>query len=294
MTIYRLWVLSLNGQRLIYSRYFPHLEKQDNFTFPSISANEFLRSVFASLGLDYANSIPASSTSTLSNVDYDYGKLSRSSSSASSSSLNSLISTSTSLSNRTKGPDGATVADSSISSGFSVFHNYLPLIVCRFMNNPRDNMSLAMGEHHHHPKTPYIDLILLVFEKNGHLFICCPRLVSHLSTINIDNNYEQLLLEEQNISLSYSALQLISSSFFTHNKSVKQLEIFVSNCMPFGTLINDGLRLKQSLLTLEKKADKLSPSLYPLLFKPFLETLQALISTQSRLYLAHLLSNVRL
>lgn len=158
------------------------------------------------------------------------------------------MSTSTSTS---KSRLGSETGDLAMTSDLTALHNYLPLIVCRFLNNPRDVNLLD-----EHQKFAYIDLILLVFEKNGYLFLCCPRLTSNtsLSALNIDSHFEQLLLEEQNISLSYSALQLISSSFFAQSKSIKHLEIFITKCMPFGKLLKDGADLMKQ--PIDRKADK--------------------------------------
>lgn len=143
------------------------------------------------------------------------------------------------------------------SSSFSALYNYLPLIVCRFMNSPRENVmtNSASEAEFTQQKLAYVDLLLLVFEKNGHLFLALPRLTSghHLSqpspggVENIGAFYEQLLLEELNISLAYSALQLLSTSFFAGGKSVKQLEVVVSTCLPFGTLIKDGAELRSMI-----------------------------------------------
>lgn len=143
------------------------------------------------------------------------------------------------------------------SSSFSALYNYLPLIVCRFMNSPRENAmtNSASEAEFTQQKLAYVDLLLLVFEKNGHLFLALPRLTSghHLSqpspggVENIGAFYEQLLLEELNISLAYSALQLLSTSFFAAGKSVKQLEVVVSTCLPFGTLIKDGAELRSMI-----------------------------------------------
>ncbi|KAI2808211.1 hypothetical protein BLOT_006153 [Blomia tropicalis] len=259
MTIYRIWVISLSNHKLIYSRHFPHVEKRDDFIFPIITYHDFLRSLFSSLGIEYQQQSKTNQTkeyhqsnATISNIDsIEYSsQLSRSSSSCS---LSSVYSSSTIMSSIVGGGRFSTASGESnldkmiTSSTHSDLFNYLPLIVCRFMNNPPDMMSSMTSSvliEEHQKQLAYVDLVLLVYEKNGYLFVCCPRLVSsfNMSAINDDQTYEQLLLEEDNISLSYSALQLISSTYFKEHKSIKHLELFISSSMPFGTLIKDKLK----------------------------------------------------
>lgn len=302
MTIYRIWVISLTSgsanqlpqSKLIYTRHFPHLERRDCFTFPSITSADFLRSVFASLGIDQfsttatptatlvgtgglRSSTMYGSNATLSSsaaqnssftADTSLSRMSTmstgggSSSHGSSGSLNSILSTATTNTTSTRGPgllssdQHPTFGDSSMTNT-SALHNYLPLIVCRFMNSPRENAEEFQQQQ---TKLAYVDLLLLVFEKSGHLFLALPRLTSssghyHLNDVTSTEYYEQLLLEETNISLAYSALQLLATSFFAASKSVKSLEVVVSSCMPFGTLIKDGAELR-SVINAEEEVRK--------------------------------------
>ena len=124
-----------------------------------------------------------------------------------------------------------------------VLYNHLPLVICNFLNQrSQDGMSCSMSSEDN-PKSLTVKILMLVYEQNGFLFVCCPRLVTQNGslTLNIDQCFDcdKLLLEEQNISLAYSTLNLMGSIFVNEGKSIQSLELFIIDYMPFGTLINN-------------------------------------------------------
>lgn len=274
MTIYRLWLISLADKKILYSKFFPNLEKKDGYTFPLITAQEFIKCLYISLGIDNQSistnnakktkesnlNISTSSSSSFENQDnfsqYSRDRRSSSSSSCSLSSLSSMMSNTTvntiaTVSRQTSQMDSST--ESSIIKEYLCLYNHLPLIVCPLVNMRKQrersismsSSSISHEDIHRTSKSGLVDnLILLVYEHQGYLFVCCPRIsqksqLELIKTINHDHcdANEKLLLQEPNISLSYTILHMISSMFFAKNKSSRSMELFITSYMPFGTLI---------------------------------------------------------
>lgn len=245
MAIYRLWLLSLNDNSIIYSRYFPHIEKKDGFSFPWITPQEFMKCLYVSLGLEInENSLKNKLESNLNIFPSDDESsslkyLKDQSSSSSSCSLNSLISLVSNSTMNTSNISKQNLLDSSetnIMKEHICLYNHLPLIICPIVN---------IREYKHssdETKKAGIDnLIMLVYEQNRYLFVCCPRLMKKNGEITTKYNdcfeNEKLIVEEHSISLSYTILHMIASMFFLKNKSIVEIERFISTFMPFGNLI---------------------------------------------------------
>ncbi|KAH9412500.1 putative rRNA-processing protein EBP2 [Dermatophagoides pteronyssinus] len=149
-----------------------------------------------------------------------------------------------------------------LSLEYLCLYNHLPLIICPLVNmrKQRQENSMTMSSsfnEDHRSKSGLVDnLILLVYENQGYLFVCCPRISQKSQSEFLKTNHdhcdvnEKLLLQEPNISLSYTILHMISSMFFAKNKSLRSLELFISSYMPFGTLIKT--KSDQDILLLSK------------------------------------------
>src|SRR6218665_816969 len=142
-------------------------------------------------------------------------------SAGSNDSLNSLMSTNTIASNASSMTRDKKEVLSSEFEDFDFISapNFLPIITCRFVTKPRENQE---------NRSLYIDLNLVVFEVRGYLFVASPQLSpSTHSSRNRATTFEELFLEEQNISLTYSTLQAISHQYFDSGRNLKSLEVFI-------------------------------------------------------------------
>lgn len=284
MTLYRLWLISLVDEKILYSKFFPHQEKKDGYTFPLITSQEFIKCLYLSLGIDNnqifsktnskktkESNLNLSTSSSFENPDnisqYSRDRRSSLSSSSSSCSLSSMMSSTTlntiaTVSRQTSMDSTAQLSESSVLKEYLCLYNHLPLIICPLVNmrKQRQENSMTMSSsfnEDHRSKSGLVDnLILLVYENQGYLFVCCPRISQKSQSEFLKTNHdhcdvnEKLLLQEPNISLSYTILHMISSMFFAKNKSLRSLELFISSYMPFGTLIKT--KSDQDILLLSK------------------------------------------
>lgn len=272
--MYRLWIVSHREKRIVYARTFPHLEVKDGFMFPKTTPEDFVQSLFESLGIQLKGSSASSlanqsissrdsmaslSTTLTSKDGFSSPGLSRTLSS-SMSSLNSIVSSTTTTTTSIRQATNQTTTEQTFHQNDLALNNCLPLVVCKFIKDgPRENVLSTDPERQ--TQLTVVNLIMLIHEQNGYLFVCCPR-IKHLEYEN-ELDFDQLLVEEDNISLSYTAMHLLANNFFKTAKSIKNIELFITACMPFGLLINEKIennnsrRLVQSSSSNSKDRDYL-------------------------------------
>ncbi|KAF7492272.1 hypothetical protein SSS_06661 [Sarcoptes scabiei] len=265
MAIYRFWLISIRDRSILYSRFFPHLERKDKFVFPSISSEDFLRYLFISLGIDRCldeikqqRKQKKSSELGGRNIVSEYDESNRSSpyrarsSSSSNCSLTSSISSSTistPISKRSdlfdpisSSPLSSLSIDSNLSEESVCLYNHLPLIVYPLISRKNLDSSLESDEKVQEDDFITNNLILLVYEQNGLLFVCSPRLIPTKDSIQYSrtvlscSEIEKLVIENQYVSVAFTILDLIASHY-SQTKSVRMIENFISETLPFGNLI---------------------------------------------------------
>lgn len=254
MTLYRLWIICLQTKNVIYTRHFPHLESMDDFTFPKVTPEEFVQTLFSSIGLklEKSSNVLDRKDSILSVNTVSSNNLRNQIKSTSSSSLASSFST---VSRHTSASyDNESSTHEHSVDGSLMLQNSLPLIVCKFIKHVAIE-AFYHAEIDRQHQIAVITLIMLIHEQNGYLFVGCPRITS------LDNNiksmvldFENLLLDEHNISLAYTALHLFASYFFKASKSILALEYFFLTCLPMGTLINQNIQHTLSQVKVSSKA----------------------------------------